>query len=454
MDTLTDDPVPDKPSGDPVQAKPVGDTVPDEPAGDLDQDKPAKDQVQAKTAGVPVPDKPKRPYGWIAFVILLLLILVTLVLGHRPFIAWWIKREALARGFDLQFEDFNFVPDRVVLQRLQVKMVDVPGVDARCEELIVDLHEFNPQKIQCTGAAVDVDGAPDELQQSLFAFSKAHEDSVRLPLTLEGTFRYGPRDNPLVTMVGLVDSPGTGDLKFDGTFQLLQAKLGTLALRRSKDNKVDLGLGLTLSEKPIVNVVLDASAVPFKGSVTFVSQKVEEVCRAFALPVPNGFAGSSVEGTVSFVIDGALPSTPHHGNASFVVTGWVPPHPRELDGIVFGKTTKTATTFEVAPDLGEVRFTKATVDAGALHLEGKGNAVRDGLSARTKFDLKGAIACSELGASAIGSRVQGIIGDILRGVTRLAVGGTVNIRVMIDADTKSLSAAKVDQAVDIGCRLR
>ena len=401
----------------------------------------------------PVPDKPRSRAGWIALV-LGVIVLIVLVVGHRPFIAWWIKREALARGFNLTFEDFTFVPDRVVLQRIRVSMIDVPGIDSRCEELIVDLHEFDPEKIQCNGAMIDVDNAPDELQQNLVKFSKAHADSVRVPLTLEGTFRYGGRDNPLVTMAGRVNSPGTGDLSFDGTFQVLQTRLGTLALRRSKDNKVDLGLGLTVSEKPIVNVILDASEVPFKGSVTFGQQKVDEVCRALAMPVPNGFGGSSVEGNVSFVLDGALPSKPHHGSASFVVTGWVPPHPRELDGIVYGKTTKTATVYEVAPDLSEVRFTKATVDAGALRLEGKGSAVRDGLSARTKFDLKGAIPCTELGSSVIGSRMSGLFADILRGVTRMAITGTVNIRVQIDADTKSLSAAKVDQSVDVGCRLR
>lgn len=401
----------------------------------------------------PVPDKPRRRGGWIVLGIVVLII-IGVGVGHRPFIERWIKREALARGFELQFTEFNFVPDRVVLQRIQVRMVGVPGVDTQCEELIVDLHQFEPERIQCTGAVVVVEGAPDELQSALATFSKAHAESVRLPLTLQGSFRYGARDNPYVVLSGDVKSPGDGNISFDGTFRVAKTELGTLAFRRSKDNKVDVGLGLTLSEKPIVNVVLDVNAAPFKGTVTFAAQKIDEVCRAFAVAVPTGFAGTTVEGNLTFVLDGAMPSNPHHGTASFVVNGWVPPHPRELDGIVFGKTTKVATTFEIVPDLGEVRFTKSTVDAGALHLEGKGNAVRDGLSARTKFDLKGNVACSELGASAIGSRVGGFVGDILRGVTRLAVGGTVNIRVLIDADTKSLSAAKIDQAVDIGCRLR
>jgi hypothetical protein len=157
---------------------------------------------------------------------------------------------------------------------------------------------------------------------------------------------------------------------------------------------------------------------------------------------------------LSFVLDGQLPTTPHHGSAAFVVNGWIPPHPRELDGIVYGTTTKLGTTFEVLPDLSEVRFPKATVDAGALHLEGKGNAVREGFSARTKMDLAGNIACTELGASAIGSRVPGLVGEILRGVTRMTMGGTVKVRVLAEVDTNALSEAKFDQSFDIGCRLR
>jgi hypothetical protein len=373
--------------------------------------------------------------------------------AHRPFLEWWIRREALARGFELQFAGRDFVPDRIVLEQARVRMVGVPGVNVQCEQIVVDLDKFEPLRIEGRGAVVDVEGAPEELQPMLVTFGKTHAKSVRLPLKLGGVYRYGGRDNPLVVFSGDVKSPGDGDLSFNGTFRVLQMNLGTLALHRSKENKVDLGLGLTLSEKPIVNVVLDVAAAPFKGTVTFASQKVDDVCRAFVLPIPTGLGGSMVEGSLSFVLDGALPSKPHHGSASFVVTGWVPPHPRELDGIVFGKTTKLATTFEVVPDLGEVRFTKATVDAGALHLEGKGNAVRDGLSARTKLDLTGNVACTELSASAIGSHVQGFIGDILRDVARRTLGGTVKIRVLVDADTKSISAAKVEQAVDIGCRL-
>lgn len=461
MDTVPDDPFPEKPSR-------AAATVPDEPAHDKpspaaptlvderEEDKPVRkiDTVPDE----PAPQKPRqRPRIFQIFVIIVLLFAMIVTIGfatHRTIIRDWIIKDARERGFVLDFADFTLQPDLVELSRVSVTMIGVPGIEARFETLRVHLQDLEPLKIEGEKSIVDVNGSPDELQQGLVEFAKTHQDSVQLPLMFDGEFRYGTGGKPIVLLNGNVESPGDGALAFGGTFQIWETKLGSLSMRRSKDNKVDVGLGLLLSDKPVVSVALDASAIPFKGSVTFASQKVDDVCRAFAMPIPKGFDGAFVEGSVSFVIDGALPSTPHHGTGAFVVNGWVPPHPRELDGIVFGKTTKLGAVFEVAPDLGAVRFIKASVDAGALHLEGKGTVVRDGLSARTKMDLAGNVPCTELGASAVGSRVRGFVGDLLQGVARKAMGGNVKVRVTVDADSKNLPAAKVDQAVEIGCRLR
>lgn len=435
-DNLPEEPVPDKRPADTIPDQRVQATIPDKPSEE------------------PVPDKPRRRRrGWLIALVILVLLCVGVGVGHRPFIEWWIRREALARGFELTFAGLSIVPDRIVLQRAQVRLVGVPQVGFECDELIVDLQGLDPLRIQGKGSLIHVNGSPDELQRVFLSFTKLHAESVRLPMMLDGEYRYGDRTHPWVTLSGHAKSAGDGDVQFNGTWRVQQTSLGTITLHHSPDHKVKLGLGLLLSDKPAVHVALDGTAAPYKAVVTVASQKVDDVCRVYGLSVPKGLGGSSVEGTLSLVLDGDLPAKPHHGMAAFVVQGWVPPHPRELDGIVFGTNTKLGTTFEVLPDLSEVRFTKATVEAGALKLEGKGNTVRDGLSARTKMDLSGNVACSEIGASAIGSHVQGLVGDILRGVTRMTVGGTVKIRVLLDADTKSLSAAKLEQAVEIGCRL-
>lgn len=456
MDTIPDEPKPEPPTAadtkpdEPVEARPrVARTISDEPAGE-----PSPPQKG-------VPDEPKRDKPWRRITITVLVIVALIgggvAAGYRPFLDWYIRREALARGFQIDFTEFSVVPDRVALQQVSIHLVGVSNVDVRCDKLVVELQDTEPLRVQCQGGSADVTGSPDELQPMLASFAKEHAKSVKLPILADGEFRYGGRDNPVVALKGDMKSLGDGDLTFEGTFRSKQTQLGALSFHRTKDAKVHMGFGFMLSDKPVIHLTFDAAVVPFKGTVSFGAQKVDDVCRRFSLPVPKGLSGSTIEGTVTFALDGSLPTTPHHGTASFVLNGWVPPHPRELDGIVYGKTTKLGTTFEVLPDLSEVRFTKATVDAGALHLEGKGNAVREGFSAVTKMDLKGSVACSEIGVSAIGSflpPVPAVVGNILRHVTRKTLGGTVNIRVQVEASTDALSDAKVDQAIDIGCRVR
>jgi len=471
MDTVPDDPAADKQSraADTVPDEPASDkahrvaaTIPDDPGlEDRGSDKPALDKPAEKIEVIrdeSVPKKVrKRPSFLRIFGIVVVLVAIVIGIGaanYRQFIREWIVRDALKRGFVIDFADFEIQPDLVKLSRVRATIVDVPGIEASFETLTVHLQELNPLKIEGAKSIVDVSGAPDELQRGLLTFAKTHQDSLQLSLVFDGEFRYGSGGKPIAVLMGEVSSPGNGELAFNGSFRVRETNLGSLVFRRSKDNKVEMGLGLTLSDKPVVSFAFDVLEVPFRTTVNFASQKVEDVSRALSLPVPKGLEGSSVEGSVSLVLDGELPSKPHHGTGAFVVTGWVPPHPRELDGIVFGKTTKLGTTFEILPDLGEVRLTKATVDAGTLHLEGKGNIWREGLSARTKLDLAGNVACTELGASAIGSHVRGIVGDLLRGVARMTMGGSVKIRVTVEADTNSISEAKVQQAVDIGCRLR
>ena len=401
----------------------------------------------------PGSDKPRRRGWFIAFVVVVL-VCAGAFAAHRPFIEWWVRREALTRGFQLDFAELSITFDRAAFRQTHVRLVGVSGVDVRFGELVVDLHGLDPIRMQGKEVRVDVTSSVDDLRRDLASFVDRHGASVRLPMTLEGVFRHAAQDHPSVVLSGKTRSSGDGDFEFDGALQVRETKLGTVTMHRTKEGKVDLGFGLTISEKPIVRVSLEAESLPLKGNVTFASMNVDDVSRALGTSPPKGFGGVSVDGSLSFVLDGALPANPHHGSGSFVLNGWVPPHPKELDGIVHGRTTKIGATLELLPDLGKLDLTHITVDAGALHLKGKGNVLREGFSARARVNLDGNIPCSEIGASVVGAHVGGWVGDILRGVTRMGVAGTVKVRVTADVDTKALAAAKLDQVVDMGCRLR
>ncbi len=418
---------------------------------------------------VDAPDKPRRRSRLAIAVVVIVLLGAGVGIVHRPLIEWWIRREALKRGVQLDFAGLSITPGHIVLRQTQVLLVGVPGLQAGFVELAIDLQGVEPTQIVASDAVVDVTDPIEQVYVALESFAVKHADTLHLPVRAQGDVRFGVPSSPWMSLSGTADAAGDGDVRFDGTLKVAQTNLGKLKLHRAKEGMVDAEFALPVTDKPLLKLSVDVGKHPkdkpllklsvdvgkrpLEAKVSVASVKVEDVCRAFNVPLPTGFAGAFVEGNLSlFVAD--KPADMHRGSASFLVSGWVPPHPRELDGIVYGRDTKLGATFEVPSDLGEMRITKASVEAGALRLAGGGNVVRDGLSARIKLDLSGNVACSELGASAIGSYVSGFMGDVLRGVARMGVGGTVKTRVLVDVDTKALDKAKVDQAVDIGCRLR
>jgi hypothetical protein len=235
---------------------------------------------------------------------------------------------------------------------------------------------------------------------------------------------------------------------FEGT------NLGQLGARWNGKDPASIWLGAKTPEAAPLRLALDTASKPMRLTATLPKAKVDDLARARSLSVPAEVRGASVEGTVVVTIGGPESKGMYAGTAAFEVKGWVPPHPKELDGIVFGNRTKLGATFEITPNLGEVRVSKATVEAGAFKLAGPGTVKREGLAAKIKMTLDGAVPCSELGASAVGAHVDGLIGDLLKGVARVGLGGAVKVRVTVDADTRKIERATVDQAVTMGCGLR
>ncbi len=142
------------------------------------------------------------------------------------------------------------------------------------------------------------------------------------------------------------------------------------------------------------------------------------------------------------------------GTASFTLTGWVPPHPRELGGIVFGDRTSFATKLSVSEDHRKVTLSETALSAGALKLKGGGTVERRDTYALSALDLKGSLACADVARSAVASSWGDLAGQLAGGVARLAVDGSVGIKVHVEADTRDLKAAKLTHEVGVGCGLR
>jgi hypothetical protein len=153
----------------------------------------------------------------------------------------------------------------------------------------------------------------------------------------------------------------------------------------------------------------------------------------FAMPLPvKDVVGS---GKVTFDFASRDSMMPTGGHARLDLEGYVPPHPVELDGFVFGNVT-----------------------TGKFVLKGGGNLTRQGDATRIRLDMNGALPCDALASAAAESRLARLLGRAAgrkAGIAALrVVGGSVTVRVQVDASTKNLPDAKLERSIGIGCGLK
>ena len=375
-------------------------------------------------------------------------------LGHRDLARWWVEKEARARGIELTFDDLTLRWGRVVLHDAKAKLDGVQGLSAEAAWLAVDLDGLSPTRVEARSAVVTLVGPLDERLEALAAFDRAHPGALDLPATADVTVNGGARHAPWIVVTGRATKAAGDAGAFAGTVTFEGTNLGLVGARWNEKDPVSIWVGAEAAEAAPLRLALDTASRPMSVAATVPALRVSELARGRGLNVPADLQGATVEGTAKVFFGGPESKGMYAGTASFEVKGWVPPHPKELDGIVFGNRTKLGASFEITPDLGEARIAKATVEAGAFKLAGPGTVKREGLAAKIKMTLDGAVPCSELGASAVGAHVDGLIGDLLKGVARVGLGGSVTVRVTVDADTRKIERATVDQAVTVGCGLR
>jgi hypothetical protein len=146
------------------------------------------------------------------------------------------------------------------------------------------------------------------------------------------------------------------------------------------------------------------------------------------------------------------------GKLSATLKGFVPPHPPELDGFVFGDVTTFDTDLTIDGARNRVTLTSSTVKAGKFELKGGGSVVREGQSASVDLELKGALPCDALAGAAAESRLGQLLGRVSgkqgKRTALAIVRGDVSVDVGIKASTKDLLNAKLTQKIGVGCGLR
>ncbi len=357
---------------------------------------------------------------------------------------------AKERGFDLGFGAIDVEgilpwddrPAALVLRGVKAHNVAAPDVVVEVQLLRVELARQEPIRVAATGVRV---AAPDVV--SLLAFEDALREgrAKEIPIAVEGVhIAVGRVAEALPVAVEMTLARASADR---GVLTLTDAKM------QPSIPFVDLGV-------PSVSVTIErgedrvwvrpadlqAARIGLNRAASRAYLEVDGLVPA-TLPrwIPVELPGKSLSGTLELSLAGADALS---GKFDAKVQGYVPPHPRELNGVLFGTTTKASGKLRV--DGWAVALEELVVEAGALKMKGSG---RLGLTGSLTMDLAGSVPCSDVAASVVGAHL-GFGGSIL--TRRLAsgrLGGTVEARVHVEADVRDLERARIGPSASLHCKI-
>jgi hypothetical protein len=219
---------------------------------------------------------------------------------------------------------------------------------------------------------------------------------------------------------------------------------------------VVVGLGESDLSRAPLRMNVDLSAPKPKVGFELALTPLERLAGPFAAPVP--IQGASLSASAGFEFASASATLPERGAVHAELHGFIPPHPAELDGFVFGDTTVVETNLAFAPDGNSVTLTETRLAAGKFVLTGGGHLARTADAASIELDLHGALPCDALASAAAESRVGRWLGHVqgtrAGSVARQAIGGSVAVRVQVQASTKNIAGASVKRSIGVGCGLK
>jgi hypothetical protein len=201
-------------------------------------------------------------------------------------------------------------------------------------------------------------------------------------------------------------------------------------------------LAVAIPSEPELALALDTDALTVDVALTRVT--AEKLAKELGWSRPPGFFLSA---TAKVNLSGPNPA----GSFDATLEHYIPPHPIELNGIVFGDATKANGDFVM--DGSRVDITRLHVAAGALVLEGKGKAtLEDG--GRVDLTLSGSVPCNALAVSAVGAHL-GMGAALLTG--HLAAGhitGSVGVGLTVTLRARDAAHPEIHPSAQLHCGLK
>ncbi len=434
-----------------------------------DQDPGGQPPIGATSSGSPSRHRHTAPRRalWV-----LLAGLITVLLGAAAtalfvvtrlddWIAETVVREGARHGLIVAIGKLEWSLNGAVLEDTRVTLSGVPGivigVDRLETDVLVDLRGISITRAEVQGAQASVVGSAALVGFQLGQWTAKYAKEASLPLRASGLdirWKADPAHEPWLEVLQATVIPGDGSGTLAAAEVILAGQsLGALGGAWTKDSSnFTLGLGeKSLESAPVqVNVVHSSErpAIDLLLSPT----PLERLERAFGIDLPD--EPIEVEMRVHLELSAPILDGAASGWLKATLHGFVPPHPVELDGFVFGDRTDFETQLFVDEGRERIRLENARVQAGAFALSGHGAVLRGETDARLLLELSGALPCTALAGAALETRLGKVIGPWLRRAAELALQGSVMVSVKVDASSAQLDDIKVARVIGVGCGLR
>jgi hypothetical protein len=409
------------------------------------------------------PPAPRRRRGppWliIGATIFSLLVAGTVVAGFflaGPLVHDRIVEEAKKRGVEIEFNGVNFWWWYASLDGVRFRLVGVPGLEGTAETIDISLSNWEPTRFDANDVKVAVVGSAADLAVALGEWTKNHPHAYDIPISAKNlgvTYRASAAELPwLVVEGGTMTHSAAGESFTANKATVSGIDVGSVgASWTSQAAAITMGFGTPDFRSAPISLSVAYAATPPTATITLAPTDLARLAGPFGVPLP--VSGVVASGRVDLIFRKGLEAGPISGRLDAKLDGFVPPHPVELDGFLFGNTTTFTTGLEVSADRRFVDLKGSRVRAGAFDLGGSGRIERREGYAVVGMNLSGYLPCAAVAQSAAAAHVGTFLAEIVGTAARHVVEGSVSVRVKITADSRNLGAANIERTVGIGCGL-
>jgi hypothetical protein len=380
----------------------------------------------------------------------------------EPAVRYWVETRGRERGLELDPRHIEVSLAEVRLTDTQVRLVGVPGVTARVDELRIQLDGWTPSTVAANGVELGVQGSAALLAVELTAWAKTYPATVRVPWSakrVQVAWREVAGAPPWLTLDGGAVSPLGAGASFQAAVAVISGVrvADPRAAWSSDRTQVEFGFGDGRAGRAPVRITVEHAANPPTADVVLEPTLLTALAKPLAIELTESEVRAGLR--AHLILPPGLGSKgvaegPIRGNVELTLQPFIPPHPVELSGFVFGDKTEFVSAFELARDRRAVTFTETRVTAGKFALKGGGRVERMEAYATASFDLRGALPCNALAGAQAESRLGRVVGRWVGSAARAWVDGSVAVRVKLEADSRHLDQAKLLRTIGVGCGLK